>query len=161
LDIERKLRCSKLNIKIGIILAISVVSVLLSSCQQRQFLTKTLYTGSFNKEEVSVLKTKKYPNPREPQLQIFNVDGKDLRNNIYYNLNTITEIRVLPGKHTVTFYFNTMKGFTYSKLWFVAEAGKEYIAKAEVSLMGVRIWIEEVGTGKLVGGISGSEDEPE
>jgi hypothetical protein len=45
-------------------------------------------------------------------------------------------------------------------LWFVAEPGKEYVARMEFRRATYRVWIEELQSGIEVGGIVGSTDEP-
>jgi hypothetical protein len=74
-----------------------------------------------------------------------------------------TEVHVLPGKHDIDAYYATSGGMTIARasLWLVTEPGKIYVVKGkDVGGGKARVWIEEAETGKIVGGIKGSEDEP-
>jgi hypothetical protein len=45
-------------------------------------------------------------------------------------------------------------------LWFVGEAGGSYLVKAGQTGDGLKVWIEDEKSGKPVGGVHGSADEP-
>lgn len=69
-------------------------------------------------------------------------------------------IKFLPGKHRVAFKASQGSAYGGMHLWFVAEPGKEYVARMEFRRATYRVWIEEVQSGIEVGGIVGSTDEP-
>jgi len=75
--------------------------------------------------------------------------------------NLFDQVRVLPGKHRVVLRVIGKGGVGLADLWFVAEPGKEYTARYETQYyLRFRAWIEDAATGELVGGATGSEDEP-
>ena len=81
--------------------------------------------------------------------------------------NLVGEVYVLPGKHTIVTsmvirYHFLFEAHTSSNLWLVAEPGGKYVVKTVLKERPVQIqmWIENERTGKPVGGIVGSDDEP-
>jgi len=72
----------------------------------------------------------------------------------------VTEIKVIPGKHDIRFKYKMEFGVSIAELWVVTCPGKSYFAKAVAAGAGSLIWIEDEETGKRVGGIKGSVDEP-
>lgn len=71
---------------------------------------------------------------------------------------------VTPGRHEMQLYWKQEVFFANSAVWFVAEAGKTYIIRSKknitqpVSLWHgesatINFWVEEVETGKTVGGM--------
>lgn len=69
-------------------------------------------------------------------------------------------IKFLPGKHRVAFKASQGSAYGGTHLWFVAEPGKEYVARMEFRRNTYRVWIEETQSGLEVGGLVGSSDEP-
>ena len=95
----------------------------------------------------------------ELRIRIILVDGKSALNffkAMYYG--NATEVKVAPGKHDIRLSYSA--GFQYiGDFWLVTCPGKTYIAKADAEY-GVKMWIEDAETGKKVGGVKGSADEP-
>ena len=71
------------------------------------------------------------------------------------------KIYIEQGKHIVDIQYEYGSLFANTKLWFVAESGKSYSAKAKTKSYSVFMWIEDDSTGEHVGGVVGSVDEPE
>lgn len=69
-------------------------------------------------------------------------------------------IKFLPGKHRVAFKASQGSAYGGTHLWFVAEPGKDYVARMEFRRNTYRVWIEELESGVEVGGLAGSSDEP-
>ena len=69
-------------------------------------------------------------------------------------------VYMLPGKHTVRLRYRGPGAAVTANLWFVGEAGNSYLIKAGQTGDGLKVWIEDEKTGKPVGGVRGSPDEP-
>jgi hypothetical protein len=69
-------------------------------------------------------------------------------------------VYLLPGKHTLRLRYRGPGTAVRANLWLVGEAGGSYLVKVDQQGDGVRIWIEDEKTGKPVGGVRGSADEP-
>lgn len=69
-------------------------------------------------------------------------------------------VYLLPGKHTVRLRYRGPGAAVTTNLWFVGEAGGSYLVKAGQTGDGLKVWIEDEKTGKPVGGVRGSADEP-
>lgn len=69
-------------------------------------------------------------------------------------------VYMLPGKHTVQLRYRGPGAAVTAHLWFVGEAGGSYLIKAGQTGDGLKVWIEDEKTGKPVGGVRGSADEP-
>ena len=70
----------------------------------------------------------------------------------------VKEVTVLPGKHDIRLMFH-MGGEYTGDFWVVTCPGKTYVAKFD-NEYGFKMWFEDEETGKRVGGIEGSADEP-
>jgi hypothetical protein len=70
------------------------------------------------------------------------------------------EVYVLPGKRRLQLHWSRGFFLAGGRVWFVGEAGKRYLARAESKGGRVRMWIEDERTGEPVGGWMGSDDEP-
>jgi hypothetical protein len=64
-----------------------------------------------------------------------------------------------PGRHYLDIEYLHMNSFAYGHVWFDAEAGKAYVVRRKIKGYEVYFWIEELRTGKIVGGIPGGEPE--
>ena len=94
-------------------------------------------------------------------LRIASIDGK-LTQNLWYPSILVDEILLKPGKHRIGYVATNLGGkFAHVDLWFVAEPGRSYATRTVTTPFTVRVWIEEAETGVQVGGIVGSEDEPQ
>jgi hypothetical protein len=69
-------------------------------------------------------------------------------------------VYMLPGKHTVQLRYRGPGSAVTANLWFVGEAGGSYLVKAGQTGDGLKVWIEDEKSGKPVGGVRGSPDEP-
>lgn len=69
-------------------------------------------------------------------------------------------VYLLPGKHTLRLRYRGPGAAVTANLWFVGEAGNSYLVKAGQTGDGLKVWIEDEKTGKPVGGVRGSADEP-
>jgi len=69
-------------------------------------------------------------------------------------------VYMLPGKHTLRLRYRGPGSAVTANLWFVGEAGNSYLIKAGQTGDGLKVWIEDEKTGKPVGGVRGSADEP-
>jgi len=69
-------------------------------------------------------------------------------------------VYMLPGKHTVQLRYRGPGAAVTAHLWLVGEAGGSYLIKAGQTGDGLKVWIEDEKTGKPVGGVRGSADEP-
>jgi hypothetical protein len=76
----------------------------------------------------------------------------------------VSEVYVLPGKHRIVtsmaIHHFLFTSHARSNLWLVAEPGGKYVVKTVLKGRRVQMWIENERTGKPVGGIVGSDDEP-
>lgn len=74
------------------------------------------------------------------------------------------DIRIPPGKHVVKLQMQDSTGGQYqygeTLLWFVAAPGAYYQARYTMSAKGYNVWIEDAD-GHRVGGLVGSDDEPD
>lgn len=73
----------------------------------------------------------------------------------------VDEVRLLPGKHRILLHATGKIGCGWAYLWFVAEPETRYVAKFEFNRLAYRVWIEEMPSGRPVGGMVGADDEPE
>ena len=78
-----------------------------------------------------------------------------------YRGDHVEEVLLPPGKHRVMFHLDGKIGCGWGYRWFVAEPGKRYVARFEINRLDFQVWLEEKETGKRVGGLVLSEDEPE
>jgi hypothetical protein len=69
-------------------------------------------------------------------------------------------VYLLPGKHTARLRYRGPGSTATASLWFVGEAGGSYLVKGGQTGEGIKVWIEDEKTGKPVGGVRGSADEP-
>jgi hypothetical protein len=69
-------------------------------------------------------------------------------------------VYMLPGKHSLRLRYRGPGTTVTANLWFVGEGGASYVVRAAQVGDGVKVWIEDEKTGKPVGGIRGSPDEP-
>jgi len=93
-------------------------------------------------------------------LSVASIDGKHT-GHFMQRAIVVDDVLLKPGKHRIRYLATTLNSsFAFLDLWFVAEPGKTYASRADFDWGGVRIWIEDVQTGKRVGGIVGSADEP-
>jgi hypothetical protein len=70
-------------------------------------------------------------------------------------------VGLAPGKHTMKIRVGHGLSHGYADIWLVAEAGKTYRIAKESKGYTFRVWFVEDSTGKQVGGVVGSEDEPQ
>ena len=66
---------------------------------------------------------------------------------------------VTPGRHYLDLKFSQMNSFAWGRVWLDAEAGKSYIIRKKAKNYAITFWVEEMDTGKIVGGIPGGEPE--
>lgn len=64
---------------------------------------------------------------------------------------------VKPGRHYLNLRYTYGPTFADGRVWFDAEAGKTYIIHRKATGYQIAFWMEELGTGKVVGGIPGGE----
>jgi hypothetical protein len=69
-------------------------------------------------------------------------------------------VYLLPGKHTLRLRYRGPGAAVTTNLWLIGEAGGSYLVKAGQTGDGLKVWIEDEKTGKPVGGVRGSADEP-
>jgi hypothetical protein len=84
------------------------------------------------------------------------VDHKPIAVQLLLALN-ITKT-LTPGRHKVHVRYTMGNWVSGGSLWLDAEAGKAYVVRAHREPRGVQFRIEEVATGKIVGGIDPGED---
>ena len=97
----------------------------------------------------------------DERLYISKIDGKSTFNFAHAltaNQEYPEKAYVEPGRRYLEFRYQG-RGYAKMDLWLDAEAGKTYIVRKEAGGGKVRLWIEEKGTGKVVGGIRGGEPE--
>lgn len=142
----------------------AIAAGLLIGCSEQGYRAENRYQGDLPHEKVAVLKVGQDSDKRNGLLPghryliIHKVD--DSRASDRVTLEPVNEIWLLPGKHTVALTFRNENSFATTNLWFVADAGKTYIGKYEMQRFSVRMWIEDAETHQRVGGIKGSDDEP-
>ncbi|XLZ70585.1 hypothetical protein ABT364_01080 [Massilia sp. SR12] len=73
--------------------------------------------------------------------------------------NFATKVTVLPGRHYFSLRWAHAGVSAQGKIWIDCEAGKTYVIQRKIVGYKVRLWAEEEGTGKVVGGIPGGEPE--
>jgi len=69
-------------------------------------------------------------------------------------------VYLLPGKHILQLRYRGPGAAVTAHLWLVGEAGGSYLVKAGQTGDGLKVWLEDEKTGKPVGGVRGSADEP-
>ena len=69
-------------------------------------------------------------------------------------------VYLLPGKHTLRLRYRGPGAAVTANLWLVGEAGNSYLVKGGQTGDGLKVWIEDEKTGKPVGGVRSSADEP-
>jgi hypothetical protein len=97
------------------------------------------------------------------RVDIQQVDGKatlSFGEGILSSSSGAQAVYLLPGKHTVQLRYRGPGAAVTTNLWFVGEAGNSYLVKAGQTGDGLKVWIEDEKTGKPVGGVRGSPDEP-
>ena len=57
-----------------------------------------------------------------------------------------------PGRHTIDVTLQLSDSSANGRLWLDAEAGKAYIVRKRIAGYSVQFWIEEIATGRAVGG---------
>jgi len=141
------------------ILVITILSLaLVSGCAAPKV---KMYPGNEVEEsQRAVIKADKQFSGR---IDIYSVDGKKTSNyfaTLAHGGNAAVEVYVLPGKHNITAQVRYLVSYAFVEMWLVAEAGESYVIKARSEGFSVTMWIENERTGKPVGGIKGSDDEP-
>jgi hypothetical protein len=63
-----------------------------------------------------------------------------------------------PGRHIISVEIQVTTSTATGRLWLDAEAGKSYIVRRHIEGYGVRFWIEETDTGRVVGGVEPGDD---
>jgi hypothetical protein len=131
---------------------------------------------SISKEKIAKISGKiiydeKEYNPANPKILFLKVDNIKTFSYVIFmgdllNFSSfVDEVHLAPGKHNILVRYDDSGVFAYANLWFVAEEGKEYTVVATIRKKGwssptIRIVIIENVTGNLVGGVTGSADEP-
>ncbi|GFE79591.1 hypothetical protein GCM10011487_15910 [Steroidobacter agaridevorans] len=87
------------------------------------------------------------------------IDGKAPSGSTWI-LRHRSPISVAPGKHTIELSYVVGIANGIMSLWFVAEPGTAYVVRGDSAGYTFRLWIAEERTGRPVGGIVGSSDEP-
>lgn len=85
------------------------------------------------------------------------IDGKSSAG---FLQNHPESLYVTPGKHVLDIYYNDVVHFAKGELWLVAEPGKTYLLITIKKGYGCIFFFQEEDSGKTVGGIKGSVDEP-
>jgi hypothetical protein len=97
------------------------------------------------------------------RVDIQQVDGKPtltFGEGILSSSSGAQAVYLLPGKRTVQLRYRGHGAAVTAHLWFVGEAGGSYLVKAGQTGDGLKVWIEDEKSGKPVGGVHGSADEP-
>lgn len=92
------------------------------------------------------------------------VDGERtiaLGERFFYPYAGANSVEVLPGRHVVVLSTRYDGKVSLAELWFVAEAGHSYAAKAEETGGAVRFRIEDEASGQAVGGVLREFSEPQ
>lgn len=118
--------------------------------------------------EIQAVKKGRFELRSKQRLRVYAVDdtpvkepgllAKALMANLGENVD---EVRLLPGKHRILLHATGKISCGWAYLWFVAEPEKRYAAKFEFDRLQYRVWIEDMSSGEAVGGMVGSNDEPE
>ena len=86
------------------------------------------------------------------RIYITSLDGKSL-----FRLGATSDypegMLLDPGRHEISIRFLHFNTFANGRLWFVAEREKSYIVRKQMENYSVRLWIEDMLTGRPVGGI--------
>ena len=69
------------------------------------------------------------------------------------------ELLVKPGRHYINVHFRNGLSYGFTTLWLDTEPGINYVTKFEHTDYTIRTWFIEEHSGKVVGGIVGSEPE--
>jgi hypothetical protein len=84
------------------------------------------------------------------------IDHKLIAYQLILALNTTKTLT--PGRHTLHVRYTQGTLVSRGSLWLDAEAGKAYVVRGHADSRGVLFRIEEVATGRIVGGIDPGED---
>ena len=87
------------------------------------------------------------------------IDGKEPSSTTWL-VRHRSPLSINPGKHNIELSYVVGTSYGHMKLWFVATPGNSYIVRGDSSGYSFKLWVEEEQTGKRVGGIAGSSDEP-
>jgi hypothetical protein len=71
------------------------------------------------------------------------------------------KVFVSPGRHYLKLKFTYLNRFARTTVWFDAEEGRSYVVRRKLSGYGVQFWVEDLATGRPVGGLPGAEEETE
>ena len=88
------------------------------------------------------------------------VDGKStftMAGMLSSPLPYIESAEVVPGRHYLDLRYAYTNLRASGKVWFDAESGHAYIVRKQTSGYDIKFWVEDVGTGKVVGGLPGGE----
>jgi hypothetical protein len=93
-------------------------------------------------------------------VKIFNVDGAATWS-WYHQSDGVSEVKLTPGKHVIRAQAFLGGYYADCHLWFVAEAGGCYEVRYQLpDQLHITFWIVDTATGRPVGGVKGSDDEP-
>lgn len=99
-----------------------------------------------------------------PRIQILRVDGTRTMSFFKFIIRGCSAwpdtAYVLPGKHVFSIFY-PQAGFQFVQdIWLIAKPQEEYVIRHRFVGYSPQIWVEEEKTGKVVGGLVGSADEP-
>ena len=90
---------------------------------------------------------------------ITNIDGKTTLKTL--SVHPPEEAWVEPGRRYLEVRYTHRGGSAEGKLWLEAQPGKTYIVRKKIEGYGVRFWIEDKETGKVVSGrAEGGQPKP-
>lgn len=92
-------------------------------------------------------------------LKIYGVD-QDRTWSWYHKGDGLSEVQLTSGKHTIRARAFMGDALASCHLWFVAKPRGQYELRYHRENMRVAFWIVDKATGRPVGGIKGSDDEP-
>jgi hypothetical protein len=93
------------------------------------------------------------------KLFITHIDGKSTSKLLTLGPAFPEAAEVAPGRRYLGLMYGQLNTSARGQVWFDAEPGKSYLVRKALKQYSVFFWVEEVGTGKVVGGIPGSEPE--
>lgn len=93
----------------------------------------------------------------DQRLYIKAIDEKSTVNQLCIQNCAPTEAFVTPGRHNLDLMYAVGNTYANGSIYFDAELGKTYFVRRQTNGYGVRFWVEEVETKKVVGGIPGFE----
>jgi hypothetical protein len=136
-----------------------VTCALLAGCAARHM---QAYPGERRAaNEVSVLTVSRMRNHAKISItRIDETSGYNFISDVVMGRNGAVSVAVLPGKHTVKAHIQMGSAYVDGAVWWISQAGRNYELRGSFIGYDATIQVIDLKTGRPVGGVVGSADEP-